>query len=133
MGRSRYKIYEPTYPYFATCTILNWIPIFTREETVHISKEILGLLQKQKIETILKQLKFYKKAHKTQSTYQLWQEGFQPKLIQNEKMFIDRMKYIHHNPVKRGYVDEAKHWRYSSARDYEGEKSLIDIERVRFA
>jgi hypothetical protein len=39
------------------------------------------LLQKQKVETILKQLKVYKKAHKTQSTYQLWQEGFQPKLI----------------------------------------------------
>jgi len=26
---------------------------------------------------------------------------------------------IHHNPVKRDYVDEAKHWRYSSAREYE--------------
>ena len=56
-----------------------------------------------------------------------------PYCIQNEKMFIDRIKYIHHNPIKRGYVDEAKHWRYSSARDYEGEKSLIDIEMVRFA
>ena len=179
MGRSRYKIYEPTHPHFVTCTILNWIPIFTRQETVeivfdslkylkksdnlklyayvilenhlhmiissdnlsqtmqkfkrHTSKEILELLQKQKVETILKQLKFYKKAHKTQSTYQLWQEGFQPKLIQNEKMFIDRIKYIHHNPVKRGYIDEAKHWRYSSTKDYEGEKGLIDIERVWFA
>ncbi|RWS45734.1 transposase, partial [Arcobacter venerupis] len=28
MGRSRYKIYEPTYPHFITCTILHWIPIF---------------------------------------------------------------------------------------------------------
>ncbi len=55
----------------------------------HTSKEILGLLQRQRVETILKQLKFYKKAHKTQSIYQLWQEGFQPKLIQSEKMFID--------------------------------------------
>jgi len=45
----------------------------------------------------------------------------------------NRIKYIHHNPVKRGYIDEAKHWRYSSARDYEGEKGLIDIERVWFA
>ena len=72
MGRSRYKIYEPTHPHFVTCTILNWIPIFTR----HTSKEILGLLQRQRVETILKQLKFYKKAHKTQSTYQLWQDVY---------------------------------------------------------
>ncbi len=47
-------------------------------------------------------------------------------------MFIDRVNYIHYNPVKRGYVDEAKHWRYSSARDYEGKRGLIDIERVWF-
>ena len=68
----------------------------------------------------------------SQSTYQLWQEGFQLKLIQSEKIFIDRVNYIHYNPVKRGYVDEAKHWRYSSARDYEGKRGLIDIERVWF-
>ena len=37
--------------------------------------------------------------------------------------------YIHQNPVKRGYVDEAKHWRYSSARDYEGADGLFKIER----
>ena len=35
-------------------------------------------------------------------------------------MMISKIKYIHENPVKRGYVDEATHWRYSSARDYEG-------------
>ena len=35
-------------------------------------------------------------------------------------MMISKIKYIHENPVKRGYVDEATHWRYSSSRDYEG-------------
>jgi len=24
MGRSRYKIVEPTHPHFVTCTVLNW-------------------------------------------------------------------------------------------------------------
>ena len=179
MGRSRYKIYEPTHPHFVTCTILNWIPLFTRQETVqivfdslnylkqtdnaklyayvilenhlhllissdhlpqtmqkfkrHTSKKILQLLQEQNVSTILDQLKFYKKAHKTESEYQLWQEGYQPKLIQGERMFIDRVNYMHYNPVKRGYVDEAKHWRYSSARDYEGIEGLIDIEKLWFA
>ncbi|MDD3774461.1 MAG: hypothetical protein PHV08_00725 [Sulfurovaceae bacterium] len=42
---------------------------------------------------------------------------------------INKINYIHNNPVKRGYVDEAMHWRYSSARDYEGIKGLIDVER----
>lgn len=36
MGRSRYKIYEPTHPHFITCTILYWILLFTRKESVEI-------------------------------------------------------------------------------------------------
>jgi hypothetical protein len=49
--------------------------------------------------------------------------------MQSDAMMISKIKYIHDNPVKRGYVDEAEHWRYSSARDYEGEVGLLDIER----
>jgi hypothetical protein len=52
-----------------------------------------------------------------------------PKLIQTDGMMISKIKYIHHNPVKRGYIDEAIHWRYSSARDYEGIDGLIEVER----
>lgn len=175
MGRSRYKINEPTTPHFVTCTILHWIPIFTRKESTdiifeslkylqqtdnlkvyayvilenhlhmiiqsneitksmkkfkaHTAKEILQLLQKNNVITILEQLAFYKKAHKKDTTYQLWQEGIQPKQIVDDKMMMDRINYIHNNPVKRGYIDDAKHWRYSSARDYEGVDGLIDVEK----
>ena len=175
MGRSRYKIYEPTHPHFITCTILHWIPIFTRTQTTeiiyeslkhlqkndnlklyayvilenhlhliassddiaksmrsfkaHTAREILKHLQENGVKIILEQLAFYKKAHKKTATYQLWQEGIQPKLIVNDKMMIERMNYIHNNPVKRGYIDYAKCWRYSSARDYEGIDGLINIEK----
>jgi len=74
-------------------------------------------------------LAFYKKAHKKNTTYQLWQEGIQPKLIQDDKTMIQKIEYIHNNPVKRGYVDDGVHWRYSSARDYFGGVGLIDIEK----
>ncbi len=36
MGRSRYTITEPDKPHFLTCTILEWLPVFTRQETVQI-------------------------------------------------------------------------------------------------
>ena len=41
-----------------------------------------------------------------------------------------KIEYIHHNPVERGYVDKAEHWRYSSARNYAGEEGLIEVERL---
>ncbi|MDD5359813.1 MAG: transposase [Sulfurovaceae bacterium] len=175
MGRSRYKIYEPTHPHFVTCTILHWLPLFTRQESVDIilqcfrylqqndnlklyayvilenhihmvvrsndisksmesfkkytANELLKLLQKENIKTILNQLRFYKKAYRVDKVYQIWEEGYHPKLMQTDAMMINKINYIHQNPVKRGYVDEATHWRYSSARDYEGMRGLIDIER----
>ena len=43
---------------------------------------------------------------------------------------IEKIEYIHNNPVKRGYVDEPHHWRYSSARDYQGDRELLEIERM---
>jgi len=175
MGRSRYKIYEPTHPHFMTCTVLHWIPLFTRQESVeillesfrylqkhdqlkiyayvilenhlhliaqsndisrsmarfkrHTARALLNLLQEKRVTTVLDQLAFYKKAHKSDREYQLWQEGLQPKLIQSDAVMISKINYIHQNPVKRGYVDEASHWRYLSARDYEGRHGLLEIER----
>jgi len=58
------------------------------------------------------------------------QEKMKQKLIQGEAMMMEKISYIHDNPVKRGYVDEAKHWRYSSARDYEDMSGLIEIEKM---
>lgn len=36
MGRSRYLITEPDKPHFVTCTVMEWLPVFTRPETVQI-------------------------------------------------------------------------------------------------
>ena len=38
-----------------------------------------------------------------------------------------KIEYIHLNPVKRGYVDEHEHWRYSSAWDYAGIVGLLEV------
>ena len=48
--------------------------------------------------------------------------------MQTDVMMISKIKYIHHNPVKRGYINETSHWRYSSARDYEGVDGLLEVE-----
>ena len=32
---------------------------------------------------------------------EIWEEGYHPKLIQNEKMMIEMINYIHQNPIKK--------------------------------
>jgi len=161
-------------PHFMTCTVLHWVPVFTRPETVEIlldsfrylmkdglklyayivlenhlhliaqserldhdmarfksytAKRLIRFLSENKIKTILDQLAFYKKAHKTDRAYQFWQEGVHPEWIQNQTIMRQKVLYIHQNPVKRGYVDEPEHWRYSSARNYLGMDGLLEICR----
>ena len=36
-----------------------------------------------------------------EKTYQVWEEGYQPKLMQNEEIMIQKINYIHQNPLKR--------------------------------
>jgi hypothetical protein len=48
-------------------------------------------------------------------------------------MMRQKLEYIHNNPVKRGYVDDPKHWRYSSARNYAGTPGLIEVATMWYA
>ena len=45
MGRSRYRIVEAGHPYFITCTVVNWLPLFTRPVIVQTLLDSLGWLQ----------------------------------------------------------------------------------------
>lgn len=45
MTRTRYVITEPDQPHFLTCTIVGWLPIFTRPETVQVVLDSWCFLQ----------------------------------------------------------------------------------------
>jgi REP element-mobilizing transposase RayT len=59
--------------------------------------------------------------------WQFWQQDNHPIELYNVEIMQQKLHYIHQNPVEAGFVDEAKAWIYSSARDYAGEKGLLDI------
>ncbi|WP_298917869.1 hypothetical protein [uncultured Nostoc sp.] len=45
-------------------------------------------------------------------------------------MLRQKLDYIHNNPVRRGYVDDPAHWRYSSCRNYIGQLGLLQVELI---
>ena len=173
MSRSRYKIHDNAYPHFFTCTVVEWLPVFTRQESVQIlldswsflqregrltlfayvvlenhthfiaasdnlakeigdfksytARRLIDLLESANAKTILDQLAFRKARHKRDRVYQFWQEGSHPQQISNAEIMRQKVEYIHYNPMKRGYVDDPVHWRYSSARNYAGLPGLIEV------
>ena len=78
-------------------------------------------------EYLLSRLRFSKRAHKSGREYQFWQEGSHAELVFSDAMMREKLEYIHANQVKRGYVD--REWRCSSARNYEGEAGLVEIDK----
>ncbi len=44
----------------------------------------------------------------------IWQRRFWEHVIRDEPDFLNHIEYIHQNPVKHGYVQNAKDWPYSS-------------------
>jgi putative transposase len=45
MSRNRYRIYETGNPYFLTCTVVGWLPVFTRTDCVQILLDSWKYLQ----------------------------------------------------------------------------------------
>jgi putative transposase len=90
---------------------------------------IIKRMQAKGYDTLLQELSFYKARHKLDQDHQLWQEGSHPQQIDSDEMMWQKIEYIHNNPLRRGYIDDPTHWRYSSARAYAGQKSLVEVYR----
>jgi REP element-mobilizing transposase RayT len=91
------------------------------------ARQIIDGLKQRGESSLLKQLQWHKLKHKRDREFQLWQEGKQPKQIRSDDVMWQKLEYIHYNPVRRGYVDDPLHWRYSSARNYAKESGLIGV------
>jgi len=47
-------------------------------------------------------------------TVKFWQKRFWDHVIRNDRDLENHLHYIHFNPVKHGYVEDPRDWKYSS-------------------
>tara|TARA_R110000823_G_scaffold315696_1_gene450413 strand:+ start:48149 stop:48349 length:201 start_codon:yes stop_codon:yes gene_type:complete len=59
--------------------------------------------------------------------FQFWQQHNHPIELSNKEIMIQRLNYVHNNPVEAGFVDQPADWVFSNARDYEDQKGIIEI------
>lgn len=60
--------------------------------------------------------------------YQLWQQNNQPIEVYSNWVVEQKVNYIHNNPVKGGFVTNPAEWKYSSARNYSGDQTVLEID-----
>ncbi len=60
----------------------------------------------------------------------IWQARFYDFNVWTERKRIEKLRYMHRNPVTRGLVSEPDQWRWSSYRSYAyGEVGLVKVNR----
>jgi putative transposase len=61
--------------------------------------------------------------------YQFWRQDNRPQELYSPKFTLQKINYIHNNPVVAGIVEKPEEYLYSSARDYHYSKKygLLDV------
>ena len=105
------------------------IPGVVRDLKRHTSLEISKYIAASKRQS---QLKWLQPFHGGKVN-RVWQEGYHPVLIKSERWVLQKLEYMHLNPVKKGFVKLPEYWKYSSASNYIlGDETLIrlDIDKL---
>ena len=102
-----------------------------RDYKQYTSRKITETLrQRGKVKT----LSLFKSAAKRDgkdNQYKVWQSGSHPLLMDYDEKLFQKIEYVHHNPVRKGFVEDPENWAYSSARNYiANDASIIEIQKL---
>jgi REP element-mobilizing transposase RayT len=64
--------------------------------------------------------------------FQVWEHANHAKELVHQEFTIQKLNYIHMNPVRAGYVDDPAHWVNSSYKNYIGKPGRIEIDPLTF-
>lgn len=80
-------------------------------------------------EWILDRFRFNAK-FKKKVNFKVWQDGNEAKEIHTEQFLLEKLNYIHNNPVVAEIVDNPVDYKYSSAVNYSDGKGLVEVVLV---
>jgi REP element-mobilizing transposase RayT len=95
------------------------------------SKAILSEINDNPLESrkkwLLNEFEFAGRHKSNIKNYKFWQDGNETKEIHSTGFLVQKLEYIHENPVKAEIVEYAHEYLYSSAKNYAGENGLIKV------
>ena len=90
-----------------------------RDFKSYTAKSILKMIEEEpgesRREWLLHMFKYYAKFQQQNANYMFWEKTNHPIELSWGLILQQKIEYIHHNPVKAGYVVDPTAWYYSSA------------------
>ena len=160
MGNIR-RYYEAGYSYFVTTVVQERRPIFTDDRTCKILlitveyfklildykiyaycimpdhlHLILHPVGKQDLSYIMQMIKgsFARKFNKMNNLNgQVWQKRFYDEGVRDVNMLMQKMEYIHNNPIRKNIAASLEDYSYSSYHHYFGNnRNVLGVDQIDF-
>ena len=80
---------------------------------------------------MLDRFRFAAANDKKTAGYKFWQDGNYVEQIISKDFFMQKLDYVHQNPVRQGFVSRAEDYLYSSARDYAGNSGILNVKVIK--
>ena len=100
---------------------------FKKFSSKELIKAIIKNTKESRKEWMLERFSIAGEGRSNVKSYQFWQQSNHPIEVFSPTVIAQKLDYIHLNPVKAGFVDEAHFYIYSSASNYYSGKGLIDV------
>ncbi len=102
-----------------------------RDFKKYTSKRIIAELEndteESRREWMMDRFRFAANRDKKIQGYKFWQEGYYPEQVYLYDFYLQKLNYIHRNPVRQEYVERPEDYWYSSAKNYAGDKGLLEV------
>ena len=100
-----------------------------------MSHRVIAYLKERAYESSLQKLR--QETKQRQYRHSLWDHHPNVRLLMTENMLLERVRYVHENPVRAGWVERAEDYRYSSVRCWNGklledEPIPMDLDRIKW-
>jgi len=82
--------------------------------------------QESRREWLLHLFEYYGRGNSQNKNFQFWQHGSHPIELYTQEVIVQKLRYLHNNPVKAGIVTEPHHYLHSSAHP-DRELNIVDL------
>lgn len=102
-----------------------------RDFKKYTSKKIISLIETEnesRRDWLIYRFQFHAKFNIRNKEYKVWQDGYHAIECDKPVILIQKLEYIHNNPVRAGIVREAEHYVYSSASNYASQPGIMEVD-----
>ncbi|MCB9081382.1 MAG: transposase [Lewinellaceae bacterium] len=105
-------------------SLSNVLRDFKNYSTICLLKSIMSTLESRR-EWLLYMFEFF--GRKTGVKHQIWQYGNAPIQLASPDFILQKLTYIHNNPVRAGWVENPTDYTYSSASNYVSGNGVFEV------